>query len=62
VPLAFFGVPFQPGTYHQHTEPVDLAPTLASLLGLNAPSSAVGHVLTEALAHRHIEEPSGGMP
>ncbi len=62
VPLAFFGVPFQPGTYHQHAEPVDLAPTLASLLGINAPTSAVGHVLTEAITQRHIEAAAGVTP
>jgi arylsulfatase A-like enzyme len=50
VPLAFYGMPFQPGTYHTHAEPVDLAVTLASLLGINAPSHAIGRVLTEALA------------
>ena len=50
VPLAFYGLPFQPGTYRTHVEPVDLAPTLASLLGVNAPSHSVGRVLTEALA------------
>ena len=49
VPLALFGFPFVPGTYRTHAEPVDLAPTLASLLGINAPSHAVGRVLTEAL-------------
>jgi len=49
VPLAFFGPPFQAGTYRTHTEPVDLAATLASLLGINAPTHAVGRVLTEAL-------------
>lgn len=52
VPLALYGVPFQPGTYRAHSEPVDLAVTLASLLGINAPSHAVGRVLTEALADR----------
>jgi hypothetical protein len=50
VPLAFYGLPFQPGTYHTPAEPVDLAVTLASLLGINAPSHAIGRVLTEALA------------
>ncbi|MCU1286347.1 MAG: type phosphodiesterase/nucleotide pyrophosphatase [Acidobacteriales bacterium] len=50
VPLLFFGLPFQPGTYRTHTEPVDLATTLASLLGINKPTHAVGRVLTEALA------------
>ncbi len=50
VPLAFFGLPFRPGTYRTHAEPVDMAVTLASLLGINAPTHAVGRVLTEALA------------
>ncbi len=54
VPLALFGFPFVPGTYRTPAEPVDLAPTLASLLGINAPSHSVGRVLTEAL---HQETP-----
>lgn len=49
VPLAFYGVPFQPGTYRDRVEPVDLAATLASLLGVNPPTHSVGRVLTEAL-------------
>jgi predicted AlkP superfamily pyrophosphatase or phosphodiesterase len=53
VPLAFYGLPFHAGTYRTHAEPVDLAATLASLLGINAPTHAVGRVLTEALTpHR----------
>jgi predicted AlkP superfamily pyrophosphatase or phosphodiesterase len=55
VPLAFYGLPFEPGAYRTHAEPVDLAATLASLLGINAPTHAVGRVLTEALVGRHIE-------
>jgi hypothetical protein len=50
VPLLFFGFPFAPGIYRNHAEPVDLAVTLSSLLGINKPSHAVGRVLTEALA------------
>jgi len=50
VPLAFYGPPFQPGTYRGHAEPVDLAATLASLLGISPPSHSVGRVLTEALS------------
>jgi arylsulfatase A-like enzyme len=50
VPLAFYGLPFRPGTYRTHAEPVDMAATLASLLGINPPTHAVGRVLTEALA------------
>jgi predicted AlkP superfamily pyrophosphatase or phosphodiesterase len=53
VPLAFFGLPFQPGTYRSKAEPVDLVATLANLLGVNAPTHAVGRVLTEALISEH---------
>jgi predicted AlkP superfamily pyrophosphatase or phosphodiesterase len=49
VPLAFYGAPFLPGEYHERTEPVDLAATLASLAGVNQPSASVGRVLTEAI-------------
>ena len=49
VPLGFFGAPFTPGIYHGRVQPVDLAATLASLLGLTQPSASVGTVLTQAL-------------
>jgi hypothetical protein len=60
VPLAFYGLAFQPGIYRTHAEPVDLAVTLASLLGINAPAQATGRVLTEALqpAAHHSTAPS----
>ncbi len=58
VPLAFYGLPFQPGTYRTHAEPVDLAVTFASLLGINAPTHAIGRVLTEAIAPAHRAENS----
>jgi hypothetical protein len=35
--------------------PTDLAVTLASLLGINAPAQATGRVLTEALAHIEVQ-------
>ena len=64
VPLAFYGLAFQPGTYRTHAEPVDLALTLASLLGINAPAKATGRVLTEALQPPHhsiaVSAPSRG--
>jgi hypothetical protein len=60
VSLAFYGLPFHPGTYRTHAEPVDLAVTFASLLGINAPTHAVGRVLTEALATPHHGEDSAG--
>jgi len=62
VPLAFYGLPFRPGTYRTHAEPVDLAATLASLLGINAPTHDVGRVLTEALAPAHRSENAPGSP
>ena len=59
VPLAFYGLPFQPGKYHTHAEPVDLAVTLSSLLGINAPTHAVGRVLTEAIVPVHRTDRPG---
>lgn len=56
IPLLLYGLPFQAGTYRGHAQPVDLAVTLASLLGINAPTHAVGRVLSEALTSvRHAE-------
>lgn len=62
VPLAFYGLPFQAATYRTHAEPVDLAPTLASLLGIDAPTHSVGRVLTEMLVppRRGLNPSSGG--
>jgi predicted AlkP superfamily pyrophosphatase or phosphodiesterase len=60
IPLAFYGLPFRTGTYRTHAEPVDLASTLASLLGINAPTHAVGRVLTEAIAPPYEGAPHDG--
>jgi len=49
VPLGFFGEEFLPGLYREQVAPVDIAATIASVLGVNAPSASVGRVLTEAL-------------
>jgi arylsulfatase A-like enzyme len=62
VPLAFYGIPFQPGTYRTHSEPVDMAVTLASLLGINAPTHAAGRVLVEALAPTRRTDSSSAPP
>ena len=59
VPLAFYGLPFRAGTYRGSVEPVDMAATIASLLGINAPTHSVGRVLTEALAPPHRASGSG---
>jgi predicted AlkP superfamily pyrophosphatase or phosphodiesterase len=62
VPLAFYGLAFQPGIYRTHAEPVDLAVTLASLLGINPPAQATGRVLTEALAPPRHSGATPGVP
>lgn len=49
VPLAFYGAAFQPGTYRERVQPVDLAATLAVMLGVNQPSASIGKVLSEAI-------------
>jgi predicted AlkP superfamily pyrophosphatase or phosphodiesterase len=49
VPLGFFGAPFTPGIYHGRVQPIDLAATLASVLGVTQPSASVGNVLTQAI-------------
>ena len=55
VPLVIYGLPFRAGTYRTNVEPIDLVPTLASLLGINAPTHSVGRVLTEAIGPIHRE-------
>jgi predicted AlkP superfamily pyrophosphatase or phosphodiesterase len=49
VPLGFFGEEFVPGYYRERVAPVDIAATLAAILGVNQPSASVGRVLAEAL-------------
>ena len=57
VPLGFYGSAFIPGIYHARVEPVDIAATLAALLGVNQPSASVGHILTVALHPEHQTPP-----
>jgi hypothetical protein len=49
VPLILLGAPFRPGRYRGRVSPADLAPTLASALGLTPPALSTGRVLAEAL-------------
>ena len=49
VPLCLYGAPFRAGTYERTVEAIDVAPTLARVLGIGAPSSSMGRVLAEAL-------------
>lgn len=50
VPLCFFGPQFRAGVYEAPVESVDVAPTLARVMGVSTPSSSSGRVLAEALA------------
>ena len=49
VPLIIMGRSFKPGNYAQAATPADLAPTLAHVLNVQAPSCSAGRVLVEAL-------------
>ena len=62
VPLAFYGLPFQAGTYRTHVEPVDMVATFASVLGIIPPTHTVGRVLTEALVPGKRSEPPAAAP
>ena len=62
VPLAIYGLPFRAGVYRSTVEPIDLAPTLASVLGINAPTHSVGRVLTEVIAPPHRGPEEGNQP
>jgi predicted AlkP superfamily pyrophosphatase or phosphodiesterase len=49
VPVIFFGAGIKPGSYSKAIAVNDIAPTLASLLGVTEPSGSIGHVLGEIL-------------
>jgi hypothetical protein len=49
VPLFLYGPQFRAGVYEAPVESVDLAPTLARVMGVDTPSSSVGRVLGEAI-------------
>jgi len=49
VPVIIMGRGVTAGRYFQEASPADIAPTIAALLGIQAPSSVTGRILTEAL-------------
>lgn len=51
IPLVFMGPGVMPGRYPQHVALNDLAPTVAELVGVDAPSGSDGRVLAEMLMH-----------
>jgi hypothetical protein len=52
IPLMLMGPAIRPGRYDAHVVLNDVAPTLATLLGIETPTGASGRVLVEALAAR----------
>ena len=49
VPTIIMGTGVTPGRYLEAASPADIAPTLCALLGITAPSNAMGRVLIEAI-------------
>jgi predicted AlkP superfamily pyrophosphatase or phosphodiesterase len=49
VPIVFAGPGIEKRSIHRRIQPVAVAPTVAALLGLTAPASSVGEVLSEVL-------------
>jgi predicted AlkP superfamily pyrophosphatase or phosphodiesterase len=50
VPIIFAGVGIRSHIVHRLVHPVDVAPTLSALLGMTAPGSSRGTILTEVLS------------
>ena len=50
VPLIIFGSSIKSGRYLQPATPADIAPTLAAILKIQAPSSVTGRILSEAIS------------
>ena len=48
VPLIIMCNRLKAGSYREEASPADIAPTLANILGIQAPSSATGRILSEA--------------
>jgi arylsulfatase A-like enzyme len=49
VPLCLYGPQFRAGVHESPVESIDVAPTLARVMGVAAPSSSTGRVLGEGL-------------
>lgn len=49
VPIVFYGAPFKPGLYRDNAKVVDMAPTLAAVLGVSPTERVDGRVLRSAL-------------
>lgn len=60
VPLIIMGRNFSPGQYLQPATPADIAPTLANVLQIQAPSCSIGRILSEAMRTSETKRPRAG--
>lgn len=49
VPLILFGNGIKSGSISRETDVIDIAPTIASVLGISSPNSTTGKVIFEAI-------------
>ena len=54
VPLILMGAGFRAGRYLEAATPADIAPTLAAMLRVQAPSNTVGRILTESIVQAGV--------
>ena len=62
VPLILFGTGFKPGRFESEVDATAVAPTISALLGIPAPTSATGKVLSEALLPQQPPASAVGPP
>jgi hypothetical protein len=55
VPLLFWGASFRPARFRSRARVVDIAPTLAHVLGITPTEALDGRVLTEAFRHQSAD-------
>lgn len=56
VPIIFYGAPFRPGKYNGFVRTVDIAPTLAAVLGVSPTEPLDGVVLRDALRNQAVHK------
>ena len=49
VPLIFYGKGIKKGSISRRTDIIDIAPTIATVLGISSPNSSTGQVINEAI-------------
>ena len=49
VPLILYGKGIKKGSISRKTDVIDIAPTVASVLGINSPNGSTGQVIFEAI-------------